>query len=120
MRTKVPIARVSRAAALAAACVAAVSGSARADDRLLSLGRHLAQECTSCHRIDGVDNGIPSIVGGDAAHFAETLGYYRDGRRNNPAMVSVAQSLDDEQIKALALYFSSLPKPPLAKVGKKK
>ena len=26
-------------------------------------------------------------------------------------MVSVAQSLDDEQVKALAAYFRSLPKP---------
>ena len=29
----------------------------------MSYGRHLAQECTSCHRLDGIDNGIPSIAG---------------------------------------------------------
>jgi cytochrome c553 len=31
--------------------------------------------------------------------------------RTNEVMVSVAQSLDDEQVQALAHYFHSLPKP---------
>jgi cytochrome c553 len=37
--------------------------------------------------------------------------FYKDGARTNPVMVSVAGSLNDEQIKALATYFGSLPKP---------
>jgi cytochrome c553 len=80
------------------------------DQRKISYGRHLAQECTSCHRIDGTDNGIPSIIGQDPAHFAETIGYYKTGARTNQVMVSVAQSLDDEQVAALAAYYASLPK----------
>lgn len=80
------------------------------DQRKLSYGRHLAQECTTCHRIDGKDNGIPSIVGQDPVHFAETIGYYKSGARDNQVMVSVAQSLDDEQVAALAAYYASLPK----------
>jgi cytochrome c553 len=82
-----------------------------AEARTLALGRHLSQECSSCHRIDGADNGIPSIVGQDPDLFAETIGYYRSGARTNPVMVSVAQSLDEEQVKALAAYYASLPKP---------
>jgi cytochrome c553 len=81
------------------------------DARTIALGRHLAQECTTCHRIDGADNGIPSIVGQDPDYFAETFGYYRSGARTNPVMMSVAQSLDDAQVKALAAYYASLPKP---------
>ena len=76
-----------------------------------SYGRHLAQECTGCHRIDGVDNGIPSIVGWDPERFLTTLRFYQAGARTNPVMVSVAKSLDDEQIQALAAYYGSLPKP---------
>jgi cytochrome c553 len=38
------------------------------------------------------------------------MGLYRTGQRTNPAMVSVAQSLDDIQIRALAAYFGSLAK----------
>jgi cytochrome c553 len=36
---------------------------------------------------------------------------YQTGERSNPVMVSVAKSLDDEQVRALALYYCSLPKP---------
>jgi len=60
--------------------IGAMGGPALADDtRQLSLGRHLAQECTSCHRVDGVDNGIPSINGRDANQFVATLRSYLDG-----------------------------------------
>lgn len=96
-------------------CIAAGAGQARSPESLMALGRHLSQECTSCHRNDGVHNGIPSIAGLDPAYFVETLNLYRRGERTNPVMVSVAQSLDDEQIAALSLYFGSLPKPTSAK-----
>src|SRR5688572_17709161 len=41
-----------------------VSASAT-EQRLLSYGRHLARECTSCHRLEGASNGIPSLAGFD-------------------------------------------------------
>ena len=85
---------------------------ARADDaRQRAYGKHLAQECTGCHRIDGTDNGIPSIVAWNKDEFITTLKFYKDGARPNPAMVSVAKSLDDEQIAALAAFYGALPKP---------
>ena len=89
-----------------------------ADDRTRAYGRHLAQECTSCHRLDGVDNGIPAITGWDAATFLATMAFYRNGARSNPAMVSVARSLDDGQLAALAAYYASLTKPAPAAAGK--
>ena len=85
---------------------------AMADDaKLLAYGRHLASECAACHRIDGVDNGIPSITGRRPADFVATLDFYRTGTRPNQVMVSVVQSLDENQIKALAAFYGSLPKP---------
>lgn len=92
-------------------CAAGDSGLADDEARLRSYGRHLAQECTGCHRIDGASNGIPSIVGLDAAQFVATMDTYRTGVRSNPVMVSVAKSLDPDQIHALAAYYASLPKP---------
>ncbi len=94
---------------------ATISFATANDAKLLSYGRHLSGECSSCHRIDGADSGIPSIVGWDAETFAATLNFYRNGERPNPAMVSVAQSLDDQQIKALAAFYGSLPKPGTAR-----
>lgn len=81
------------------------------DARQLAYGKHLAQECTGCHRLDGVDNGIPSIIGWQTDAFVETLRFYQTGARNNPVMVSVASSLGEKQMEALAAYFASLPKP---------
>ena len=76
----------------------------------LRRGRHLAQECTGCHRIDGTNTGIPSIAGWDAERFVRTLAFYRTGERTNPVMVSVVKSLDETQVRALAAYYASLPK----------
>ncbi len=91
---------------------AGISAAARADEgKQRAYGQHLSSECSACHRIDGVDNGIPSITGWPVATFETTMDYYRTGARPNQVMVSVIQSLDEAQIKALALYYGSLPKP---------
>jgi cytochrome c len=95
-----------------ALCLVGPSLAAVGDDaKIKSYGRHLAQECTGCHRIDGIDNGIPSILGWDTERFVTTLRFYQAGARTNPVMVSVAKSLDEDQLAALAAYYSSLPKP---------
>jgi cytochrome c553 len=91
------------------------SPAAVSDTKKIVYGRHLSGECSACHRVDGTDNGIPSITGWDSDEFVATLIFYRNGERNNPAMVSVAQSLDDDQMAALAAYYGSLPKPGRAK-----
>jgi cytochrome c553 len=105
------IARSLHPVAFIIACQIGMPTSARADDaRQRAYGKHLAQECTSCHRIDGTDNGIPSIVAWNKDEFITTLKFYKDGARPNPAMVSVAKSLDDEQMAALAAFYGALPK----------
>jgi cytochrome c553 len=88
---------LNSSALLAAVCWLGVNGSANADDaRIKAFGQHLSGECTSCHRIDGVDNGVPSITGWPPADF-------------------VASSLDDQQLAALATYFATLAPPPKKK-----
>lgn len=90
---------------------AAISGATPAGDaKLLAYGRHLSAECSACHRPEGAAAGIPSITGRQVEEFITTIGFYRNGERKNPTMVSVAQSLDDDQIKALATYFATLPR----------
>jgi cytochrome c553 len=81
------------------------------ETRLKALGQHLARECVTCHRLDGSDNGIPSIVAWKVDDFIDTMGFYKRGQRPNQAMISVAQSLDDEQTKALALWFAAQTPP---------
>ena len=94
------------------ACMTSNPPSATADEvKLKAYGQHLARECTSCHRLDGIDNGIPSIVSRPPDSFIATMKFYREGARINPVMVSVASSLSDEQLSALAVFFASVPKP---------
>ena len=89
----------------------APSARAEAPDTLLRYGRHLAQECTSCHRSDGANGAIPALAGRPATEIKGLLEDFRAGRKTNPVMVSVAKSLDDEQMAALAAYFAALPRP---------
>lgn len=87
----------------------ACAGNVAADDpKALAYGRHLAQECTSCHKLDGSDSGIPSIIGRPAEEITAMMEAFQSGARTNPAMVSVAQSLDGDQVRALAIYLASL------------
>jgi cytochrome c553 len=92
--------------------VGASASAAAADDKQqakqLAYGKYLSSQCTSCHRLDGADKGIPSIVGIEADVFVETMKFYQSGARDNPAMVSIAQMLGEDQLKALAAYFGSL------------
>lgn len=93
--------------------VVLTAGDGRADqDRLIALGKRLASECTSCHKLDGTDAGIPSIVGWGTREFVYTMEFYQRGDRRHQIMNAVAQSLDGEQLEALAAYFGSLPRPP--------
>ena len=89
-------------------------GAAADEKKRWAYGEHLARECTTCHRTDGSDSAIPAIVGWTTDEFVVTLKFYKLGERQNPTMISVAQSLDDEQMLALATYFASL-KPPAKK-----
>jgi cytochrome c553 len=83
-----------------------------ADLKLAAFGQHLAGECAGCHRLDGVDNGVPSITGWPTGDFVATMKFYSSGARSNPVMKSVADSLDDAQLAALAAYYGSLAPPP--------
>lgn len=91
-----------------AAMIAAAGAQSAAAFEPLAYGKHLAKECTVCHRRDGVNAGIPAIIGMNKDAIIGAMKSYQSGERTNEAMASVAQSLDDEQLDALATYFSSL------------
>jgi hypothetical protein len=49
--------------------------------------------------------GIPVIAGKPAAELSDLLHSFREGRRTNPVMVSVAKSLNETQIPARRPHF---------------
>jgi cytochrome c len=74
----------------------------------VALGRYLSAECIACHPRDNRPKGIPAIIGWPQDQFVAVLQSYKAKERSNPVMQSVAASLTDEQIAALAAYFATL------------
>lgn len=82
--------------------------------RVLSLdgdaayGEYLGGECATCHRQSGDGGSIPPIRGLPADYAVRALVEYKLGARNNNVMKLMAGRLSDEEIAALAAYFSGL------------
>lgn len=91
---------------LAAALTGAADVAVADGDR--ELGEYLSSECVTCHQLSGRYDGIPSIVGWPPESFVEILSLYRDKKRENPVMRSIAVKFNDDEIAALAAYFGSL------------
>ncbi|RZN30189.1 hypothetical protein [Bradyrhizobium sp. Leo121] len=70
-------------------------------------GAQLAATCAACHRLDGHDKGIPSIVGLSEEQFVTLMMAFKSGERSGPIMRTVARSLSNEEIAILARYFAA-------------
>lgn len=81
-------------------------------ERILSIdgdaayGEYLGGECATCHRQSGSTGTIPAISGLPAEYLVEALVEYRLGLRTNDVMRLMTARLSEEEIAALAAYFS--------------
>lgn len=72
---------------------------------------HLSM-CIGCHGIPGYRTSFPQVypvpmLGGQhAAYIVKSLQAYRDGTRSHPSMQAIAQSLTDQQMADLAVYYA--------------
>ncbi len=71
-------------------------------------GEYLSSECTTCHRADGADEGIPSITNWPTEDFVIAMHAYKAKRRPHPVMQMMAGRLNNDEIAALAAYFEGL------------
>lgn len=69
-------------------------------------GEYLAQECTACHS-PKASGGVPPIDGMGASYFRLAMKEYATAYRENPVMQSVARSLGEEELAALAVWFGT-------------
>ena len=76
-------------------------------DELFEYGAYLSSQCSTCHRLDAFEGGIPPLGHLPKDYFIIAMREYKSGRRSNPAMVSVANALSDEEIAALATYYAA-------------
>jgi sulfide dehydrogenase cytochrome subunit len=97
--------RLSFVAALASCAVLALPASAQGTDP--NLGRNLAAACANCHGTHGVSQqGMPNLAGQQGTYLAQQMRDFRAGVRPATIMHQLAKGYTDEQIEALAAYFS--------------
>ena len=93
------------ALSMAASLVVSVAERSFAADN--DQGAQLAATCAACHRLDGHDGGIPSIVGLSEEQFVTVMRAFKSGERSGPIMRTMARSLSNEEIAILARYFAA-------------
>lgn len=68
--------------------------------------------CQGCHEIEGYRVAFPEVyhvpkLGGQhPGYIVKALQAYKNGTRNNATMRAIASSLSEEEMKALAAYYS--------------
>ncbi len=84
-------------------------------------GKAKAGTCQGCHGSNGISAipNIPSLAGQTDQFLQWQLVFFRSGRRDNPIMGPISQTLSDEDVRDLGAYFASLtpPAPPAASDG---
>ncbi|MEE2002867.1 c-type cytochrome [Alkalimonas sp. MEB108] len=75
---------------------------------LLRHGEARARSCAACHGPQGISRNrmYPSIAGMSAEEMTAALLAYRSGDIVNPLMSPQARGLSDDDIAALAFYFT--------------
>ncbi|MGH6825237.1 c-type cytochrome [Methyloceanibacter sp.] len=73
-------------------------------------GAQLAAMCASCHRLDGLDHGIPSIIGLDESKLTGMMAEFKSDKRKSQIMGVVARSLTDEEVAEVAHYLAARKK----------
>ena len=94
------------------AAPAAASGSALYAERFRSV-------CAACHGADGRSDmaGTPVLAGQYSLYTITQLFLFREGRRTNPAMVALAASMTDTDLRGYSDFIGTLapvPAPPPA------
>ncbi len=96
------------AAAACAAVAVLAAGPAHAQQ-----APYIAANCANCHGTDGRSaggGGMPGIAGLSPTYFKEQMKAFREGTRKATIMHQIAKGYTDEQIAALADYFSQQKK----------
>jgi cytochrome subunit of sulfide dehydrogenase len=96
------------AVSIAAGSFIILAGRCQAADR--DGGDQLAAMCASCHRLDGDNAGIPTILGMSPEMLTRAMLAYRSRERPSHIMRAIALSLSDEEIATVAHYLAALNK----------
>ena len=73
-----------------------------------------ATVCAACHGPNGRSDvpGVPVLAGQPALYAITQLFLFREGRRDNEAMVAVAKTLKDDDLRGFSDFIGTLPPVP--------
>src|SRR5262249_8694918 len=78
----------------------------------LRRGATLALRCSMCHGPTGTSYAnSPNLAGQYATVIYKQLRDYKSGMRASAIMTAMAQSLSETEMRQLAVYYASLPRP---------
>jgi cytochrome c553 len=87
-----------------------LAGAASAQDAGdATAGATKAATCTACHGLNGnsANPEWPVLAGQNANYLRDQIGRFRTGKRVNPLMLPMVQSLTDQDVADLAAFFSA-------------
>ena len=92
-------------ALLCAGSLAATTAAAQQMDPQMIAG------CVPCHGADGISRfgEVPNLAGQNAPYLLNQLRAFHAGRRPHKEMAYMSRHLTEDEMEAIASYFSSLP-----------
>jgi cytochrome c553 len=89
---------------------ASAAGTAAAVD----YGERFRSVCAACHGANGRSDmpGVPVLAGQPSLYTITQLFLFREGRRSNEAMVALAKTMTDADLRGLSDYIGRLPPVP--------
>ena len=83
----------------------------------IAAGRHKAQQCQTCHGLDGLSKlpVAPNLAGQPEPYLVKALNEFRSGARKNEMMSIIIRNLSDSDVADLAAYYAAITitaKPP--------
>ncbi len=71
----------------------------------------LISSCAPCHGADGISRfgGVPNLAGQNEPYLVNQLRAFHTGKRVHKEMRYMSRNMTEEEMEAIAAYFSSLP-----------
>ena len=103
-------AQAKKPAARASAASAAATGAAAAAD----YAERFRTVCAACHGANGRSDipGVPVLAGQPSLYTITQLFLFREGRRNNDAMIALAKPMKDADLRGFSDFIGTLPPVP--------
>ena len=92
----------------------AASSAAGADSGAAAYAERFRTVCAACHGVNGRSDmpGVPVLAGQPALYTITQLFLFREGRRNNEAMIALAKQMKDADLRGFSDHIGTLPPVP--------